>query len=246
MNALEVNKITKSYGKFKVLDGVSLKLPEGEIFGFLGPNGAGKSTLIRILLDFEKQDSGSFSFSLAGKKLLNKEVKKKVSIVPQDLCFYLDFSVEKNLEIMGALYGLGGIKLHERIERLLETWSLKRFRSRRAKNLSGGYKRLLNLACGLINDPAIIFLDEPTVGLDPKIRKTFWKKIVQLRTKGKTIIITTHYMDEAEVLCDRVALIVKGKIAEELSVSDLRKNRKKLEDLFIKIVEEQGIKREDI
>ena len=246
MNALEVKGITKSYGKFKVLGGVSLNVAEGEIFGFLGPNGAGKSTLIKILLGFEKQNSGSFSFSLGGKTLLNSEVKKRVSIVPQDLCFYLDFSVEKNLEIMGALYGLGGMELHKRIECLLETWSLKGFRSRRAKNLSGGYKRLLNIACGLINDPAIIFLDEPTVGLDPKIRKTFWEKIINLKTEGKTIILTTHYMDEAEQLCDRVALIVKGKIAKELSVSDLRKSSKNLEDTFIKIVEEQGIKREDI
>jgi len=246
MPALVVEGISKSYGNFKVLKSVSFDVHQGQIFGLLGPNGAGKSTLIKVLIGFEKADSGKFSYSLKGKEILGNQVKERVSIIPQNLCFYEGFSPQKNLEIMGSLYGLWGKKLHERIELLLEEWNLKKFRKRKALKLSGGYKRLLNIACGLINDPAIIFLDEPTVGLDPKIRNSFWQKILGLKSQGKTILLTTHYMDEAEFLCDEIGVIVKGEIAIEFPVSKLIARKISVEELFLKVVEERGIKREDI
>jgi len=147
---------------------------------------------------------------------------------------------------MGALYGLSGKKLKDQVEYLLEDWNLKKFRNKKAKLLSGGFKRLLNIACGLINDPSIIFLDEPTVGLDPKIRMTFWEKITKLQMDGKTIILTTHYMDEAQHLCDRIAIIVDGHIASQFTMAELRKQNTTVEKVFLKIVEEKGIHREDI
>jgi ABC-2 type transport system ATP-binding protein len=246
MPALVINKITKDFGKTRVLDQVSLNVEEGEIFGLLGPNGAGKSTMIKVLLGFEKASSGDFAYYREGKKVSEPETKKTVSIVPQKLCFYRNFSVEKNLEVMGSLYGLRGKKLSTRIEALLERWNLKSFRRKKASHLSGGYQRLLNIACGLINDPSIIFLDEPTVGLDPKIRKAFWKKISGLKQQGKTVLLTTHYMDEAEYLCGRIALIVKGKIRLVLSVPEIRKRKISVEDVFLRVTQEEGVKREDI
>ncbi len=246
MDSLVVKDIAKSYGKFEVLKKVSFKVGEGEIFGLLGPNGAGKSTLIRILLGFESANAGSFSYFTKGRPLWRWEIQSKVAIVPQQLCFYRNFSVQKNLEMMGTLYGLSGKDLHDRVEVLLKRWNLARFRNRRAGKLSGGFKRMLNIACGMINDPLIVFLDEPTVGLDPRARKGFWKKILQLRMLGKTIILTTHYMDEAEFLCNRIGIVVGGVIAKEFEVPKLKKNRRRVEDVFIKLVEEKGIKREDI
>ena len=246
MPALTVHKIHKKFGSFEVLKGASFDVDEGKIFGLLGPNGAGKSTIIKILMGFEEKDSGEFSFFLNNRKLTGKEILERVSIIPQELCFYRAFSSEKNLKTMGALYGLNGKALNERVEFLLEQWNLKRHRKKVSSMLSGGYKRLLNIACGLINDPDIIFLDEPTVGLDPKIRKAFWTKILELKKAGKTIILTTHYMDEAEFLCDEIAVIINGGIATELKVEKLKKEGISVEDIFLKIVEKEGIKREDI
>jgi ABC-2 type transport system ATP-binding protein len=246
MQAISVKNVNKRFGGFQALNGVSFEVNEGEIFGLLGPNGAGKSTMISILMGFERPDSGEFSYFIGGRKLGGCEIDEKVSIVPQQLCFYNNFSVEKNLKFMGTLYGLGRKQLKQRVEFLLEKWSLAQFRKREARFLSGGYKRLLNIACGLINDPTVIFLDEPTVGLDPEIRQTFWEKIKELKKAGKTIILTTHYMDEAEHLCDRIAIIIKGKISFDFMVAGLLKDGVGVEDLFLKTVAEAGVKREDI
>jgi ABC-2 type transport system ATP-binding protein len=135
---------------------------------------------------------------------------KKISLVPQDPAFYADFSVEKNMRFFGSINGLGGTVLEDRINFLLKWLELEEFRETKADFLSGGYQRLLNIALSLIHDPLLIFMDEPTVGLDPKMRQMFWSKIRELKKSGKTIIITTHYMDEAEALCTRVALLKKG------------------------------------
>ncbi len=208
MPIVSVKNVSKSYGAKKVLDSVSFDIEEGDIFGLLGSNGAGKSTVTSIILGLEKQSSGEIIL-FNGK---NVNLKKKIALVPQDTAFYKDFSVEKNLKFFASISGLESKKIKPRVDFLLKWLNLEEFRNARSGFLSGGYQRLLNIAISLVHDPELIFLDEPTVGLDPKMRQMFWTKIKDLKTAGKTIIITTHYMDEAEKLCTKLALMKKGKL----------------------------------
>jgi len=208
MSIISVKSVSKQYGQKKVLEGVSFNIESGEIFGLLGSNGAGKSTLTSIILGLQKPTTGSITF-FEGKKV---NMKKSIALVPQDTAFYNDFSVEKNMLFFGSIYGLKRNKLRDRVEFLLKWLNLFEFKDTKSDFLSGGYQRLLNIAISLLSDPEIIFLDEPTVGLDPKMRKMFWEKIKELKSAGKTIILTTHYMDEAEHLCTRIALLKKGKL----------------------------------
>ncbi|MFH1234141.1 MAG: ABC transporter ATP-binding protein [Candidatus Diapherotrites archaeon] len=209
---LVVERLGKKFGSKEVLAGVSFSMQAGRIFGLLGPNGAGKSTLIKILTGFIKQDSGNFSFK--GKQLEKSGagLRKHIGVVPQEEMFYRKFSVEENLSLFGSLYGLSGKRLEERKAFLLKWLGLVEFRKKKAEQLSGGYRRLLNIACSIIHDPEIVFLDEPTVGLDPKVRKMFWERISELRQAGKSVLLTTHYMDEAAELCDEIALIFGGRV----------------------------------
>lgn len=208
--AVEAENIAKSFGKTAVLRGVNLHIYENEVFGLIGPNGAGKSTFTKILMGLLNPDSGKTDFFGFDLKKNYRHLKKIISIVPQELSFYRNFTVRQNLNFFGTLYGLKGKALRERREFLLEWLELKGFENRKAEYLSGGYQRLLNIACSLVNDPAVVFLDEPTVGLDPEIRKMFWEKIQEMKGQGKTICLTTHYLDEAEYLCDRVGMIDYG------------------------------------
>lgn len=206
-------EISKRFKELRALDNVSLSFFEGEIFSLLGPNGAGKSTLIKISAGTLEADSGKVIFSGSKGVLSDKETSRVISVVPQEECFYRAFSAEENIKFFGTLYGYSGTELQERTDLLLEWLKLDRFRNKTSSKLSGGYRRLLNIACSLVHDPKIIFMDEPTVGLDPKMRKLVWNKIRNLRDLGKTVCLTTHYMDEAQELSDRVALIVDGHIA---------------------------------
>jgi len=208
---LKAQDISKAYGKQKVLVDIDLEVFGGEIFGLLGPNGAGKSTLMKILNGLAVQDEGKAVFfgKLNPKEI---ELRKKVAFVPQEDSFYKFFSVKENLDFFGSLYGMGGKKLKERITFLLEWLNLSFFENRKAEKLSGGYRKMLNIACSLVYDPDFIFLDEPTVGLDPDMRRLLWSKLTELRKRGKTLFITTHYMDEAQTLCNRISLILEGKI----------------------------------
>jgi len=185
----------------------------------LGPNGAGKSTLIKILTGFEKASAGTFSF--VDKANLSSGLSMHLGVVPQEEMFYHKFSVEENLSFFGMLYGLSGKKLSDRIDFLIKWLNLEHFRTKEVGYLSGGYRRLVNIACSIIHDPEIVFLDEPTVGLDPKVRKLFWARIKELKQQGKSILITTHYMDEAEALCDRIAILVDGKVLVQGSPFEL-------------------------
>jgi ABC-2 type transport system ATP-binding protein len=210
-SVLKANDLSKSYGEQKVLVDVDLEVFEGEIFGLLGPNGAGKSTVMKILNGLISQEKGKAVFF--GKfNPKDIELRKKVAFIPQEDSFYRFFSVEENLSFFGSLYGIKGKELKERINFLLEWLNLEYFRKRKAENLSGGYRKMLNIACSLVYDPVFIFLDEPTVGLDPDMRRLLWKKLNELKARNKTLFITTHYMDEAQELCDRIALILEGKI----------------------------------
>jgi len=211
-SVVEVQNIKKSFGSFKALDGVSLEIKEGELFGLLGPNGAGKSTLAKILTGQLKADSGNVLINNLPLSQNYSKLKSIFSIVPQEPCFYFAFTVKQNLEFFGSLNGLSGKALKERTAFLMAWLNLTQFANRKATNLSGGYQRLLNIALSLLNNPKLLFLDEPTAGLDPTMRQLFWKKLDELRIQGTTICITTHYMDEAQQLCDRIALVVSGKL----------------------------------
>jgi len=207
MAVVSVEKVSKSYGAKKVLDEVTFRIEQGEIFGLLGSNGAGKSTVTSIILGLEKQTSGKVSvFEDA------KDTKKRIALVPQETAFFKDFTVWQNIKFFASIYGLKKDEAQKRTEFLINWLNLSDFKDTKADFLSGGYQRLLNIAISLVHNPELIFLDEPTVGLDPKMRHMFWEKIRELKKEGKTIIITTHYMDEAEKLCTRVALLKKGKL----------------------------------
>jgi ABC-2 type transport system ATP-binding protein len=206
MPIISVQEISKSYGKKKVLDKVSFDIEKGEIFGLLGSNGAGKSTITSIILGLEKKSSGKIIYFDDEKVNL----KSKITLVPQDVAFYNDFTVEKNMMFFGSVSGLKQELIKKRVDFLIDWLSLTNFRKTKASFLSGGYQRLLNIAISLIGDPEIIFLDEPTVGLDPKMRQMLWDKFFELKNSGKTLILTTHYMDEAENLCTRIALLKNG------------------------------------
>ena len=208
MGVISIQEVSKKYGAKTVLDKVSFDIEKGEIFGLLGSNGAGKSTITKIILGLEKQSSGKIKY-FDGKPI---NLKRKISLVPQDTAFYRDFSVEKNMLFFASIYGLKGKMKKERTDFLLKWLNLNEFRKTKSSFLSGGYQRLLNIAISLLHDPEIIFLDEPTVGLDPKMRMLFWEKIKELQASQKTIILTTHYMDEAESLCTKIALLKNGKL----------------------------------
>jgi len=219
MAIIEVKRVSKSFRKSRVLDTVSLEVKENEIFGLLGPNGAGKSTLLKILTGYYQKDHGTIKILGYNIDIDKGSVLKRIGLVPQEEQFYRNFTVKENIDFFGSLYPIsrkskGPNTWDNSISSLLEWLNLKHVENEKSKHLSGGYRRLLNIACSLVHDPEVIFFDEPTVGLDPNMRKTFWEKIKDLKKIGKTICITTHYMDEAEALCDNISLIVKGKILE--------------------------------
>jgi ABC-2 type transport system ATP-binding protein len=210
--AIYIDKVSKSYGRFVALDRVELAIERGEMFGLIGSNGAGKSTLTKIMAGFLSPDKGNIYYYGVELSANYNEMKKYIGIVPQEVSFYHTFSVKENLNFFASLYGLKGEERRKRVNILLEWFDLTKFRKMKAEHLSGGYKRLLNIACALVNDPPIIFMDEPTVGLDPGMRQLFWEKIKKLKEGGKTICLTTHYMDEAEQLCTKIAIIDKGRV----------------------------------
>uniref|UniRef100_A0A7C4FH90 ATP-binding cassette domain-containing protein n=1 Tax=Ignisphaera aggregans TaxID=334771 RepID=A0A7C4FH90_9CREN len=217
-----VENLVKRFGPVEAVRGVSFTVARGEIFGFLGPNGAGKTTTIHILATLLKPTAGRAT--VAGHDVVKEpdKVRRNIGIVFQDPSLDLDLSGYENLYIHGRLYGLDGQRLRERLEEVLKFVELWEFRDREVRMYSGGMRRRLEIARAMLHTPRILFLDEPTLGLDPQTRVHIWDYIRELRKSyGTTIFLTTHYMDEAEMLCDRIAIIDHGKIiamgtAEEL------------------------------
>ncbi len=210
--ALEVTRVSKSVNGKPLLKGVSFSVKGGEVFGLLGPNGAGKSTLLGILSGLYPLEAGSVKFGGQSLSALGKRLHSFLGVVPQDDYFYFPFTVEENLRFFGVLNGLSGAALAKRVSYLIDWLDLRQFRRTRAERLSGGYKRLLNIACSVVHDPEIIFFDEPTVALDPNARHLFWRKIGELKRQGKALVLTTHYMDEAQALCDNISILFKGEV----------------------------------
>ncbi len=211
--AIEVVHITKKYGDFTAVDDISFSVADGEIFGLLGPNGAGKSTLIRMMTTLIEITSGTAR--IAGHDVAKEpnEARRLIGVIPQAMTSDLDLTLEENLNIYAKLYGVPARERKRAVDDLLETVSLADWRDAQTKTLSGGMRRRLEIARGLVHSPKIFFLDEPTTGLDPVSRVAVWEMLQKLReTRQLTMLITTHYMDEADRLCDRIAIVDHGKL----------------------------------
>ncbi len=217
---IELRNLRKSYNGTVAVDGISFSIEKGETFGLLGPNGAGKTTTVNMLVGVLKPDSGTVVIDGTGNPT-DPQVRMQLGNSPQSLSIYEDLSAEENLRFFGKLYGLRGRKLKDRVEWTIEYSGLQDRRKSLTKTFSGGMKRRLNLACALIHEPRILLLDEPTVGVDPQSRNLIFESIETLKKEGKTIIYTTHYMEEAERLCDRIAIMDFGKILDIDTVDNL-------------------------
>lgn len=214
--------VAKSFGKKEVLKDIDLDIYENEIFALIGVSGAGKSTLLRSLIGFYKLDAGTISFYGNDVSKNNMMIRKYVGVSTQEGCFYETLSVIENLKYFGGLYGLSRKAIIENTERVLNEVQLIKDKETQAKDLSGGMKRRLDIACALIHNPPVLVLDEPTAGLDPVLRAHMWKLIKKLNEKGRTIIISSHLLGEVEKICDRVGIISAGKILDIGSPNDLQ------------------------
>jgi ABC-2 type transport system ATP-binding protein len=238
---VEVNSLIKQYGKLKAVDGISFEVNEGEVFAFLGPNGAGKTTTVEILECLRPLTGGSakvFGYDVT-KNADVKEIKKRIGVLPQDFSALEKLTVKENIDLIGDMYGQ-----HLDVAKVIELLDLQDKTNERFENLSGGLKQRVGVAAALVNDPQLVFLDEPTTGLDPKARREVWAVITNLKKLQKTVFLTTHYMEEAQALADRIAIIDKGKIVligspQELisehgglKVLIIRKGEKRLADIL--------------
>ncbi len=211
--AIQVIDIVKKYGNFTAVDGVSFDVAEGEIFGLLGPNGAGKSTLIRMMTTLLEITSGAAFIEDYDVRKQPDEARRCMGVIPQAMTSDGDLTVWENLSIYSKLYGIPAKERETSIEELLDLVDLKQWRDAPARNLSGGMRRRLEIARGLVHRPRIFFLDEPTTGLDPVSRVAVWEMIGNIKQqRNLTVLITTHYMDEADRLCDRIAIVDHGKL----------------------------------
>lgn len=209
-NIIKVKNLTKKFGDFTATDNISFNIKKGQIFGFLGPNGAGKSTTFKMLCGLLKPSSGEAE--VLGYNFMKSSLKArwKIGYMSQKFSLYSDISVYENLKFYAGIYGLIGEKKKRKIANMLEIFELSKFKNKQAKDLPLGFKQRLSLACAIMHDPAVLFLDEPTSGVDPVTRREFWNHIYAMVQKGMTIMVTTHFMQEAEY-CDEIALIYKGK-----------------------------------
>ncbi|GAA1787239.1 ATP-binding cassette domain-containing protein [Luedemannella flava] len=203
--------------------GVDLEVSEGEIFGFLGPNGAGKTTTLRMLATLIEPDGGDAIIAGANLRTEPGEVRRRIGYVAQGGSTWDDSTAREELVLQARLYGLGKAEAHERATRALEGFQLAEYADRKCKTYSGGQRRRVDIALGIIHQPKVVFLDEPTTGLDPQSRAHMWDEIRRLRTEGLTVFLTTHYLDEADALCDRMAIMDHGQIVAEGTPADLKR-----------------------
>ena len=209
---LAARDLWKSYGTKPAVEGVTLEARAGEIVGLLGPNGAGKSTTVAMICGLTRPDRGAVTIDGAPMGEDASPAKRRVGLVPQDISLFEDLSAIGNLELFGALYGITGQALHDRTHAALELVGLADRAKSRPSTFSGGMKRRLNIACALVHDPDVLLLDEPTVGVDPQSRNAIFDNLETLRAKGKALVYTTHYMEEAERLCDYIVIIDHGRV----------------------------------
>ena len=211
-DAISAKSLTKNYGKFCAVDNVSLDITKGICFGLLGPNGAGKTTMIQMIQASSPITNGKLEVLGMDTISDSREIRKKIGVIPQEDNLDPDFSVRYNLLVYARYFGIGLDEAKEKAEELLKKVELTDKADQEINNLSGGMKRRLIVARGMINEPELLILDEPTTGLDPQARHSVWDQIRIFKNKGKTVLLTTHYMDEAEILCDELAIMDSGRI----------------------------------
>lgn len=234
--AIEVKGLTKRFGKFTAVDGITFNVGKGEIFGFLGANGAGKTTAIRMLIGLSKPTEGEGFVAGFDINSEFEKVKKHIGYMSQKFSLYNDLTVKENIRFYGGIYGLSKNHISERTEGILKDLNLFEVAKKPISELPLGWKQRLAFAVSMVHSPEIVFLDEPTAGVDPYARRQFWEAIYEQSALGRTIFVTTHYMDEAEY-CDRVSIMVAGKI-EILGTPDELKEKydcATIEDVFLKV-----------
>ena len=241
--AIQIEDITKRYKSAQEdsLRQVSLQINERDVFGLLGPNGAGKTTLISILCGIIPPSQGTINYYIQGNSISESERRSRVGFVPQEYAFYQELSARQNLDYFGAMYNLSKSELTARIDELLEALGLQKSADKKVSTFSGGMKRRVNLAIGLIHRPSILFLDEPTVGVDVQSKNAIIKYLEEINRTGTTIVYTSHHMSEAEAFCNRIALIDHGKVVVEGDLQELLKENfaPDLQSLFIKLTGEE-------
>lgn len=238
-NILEVQNLAKNYGDFQAVKGISFSIKEGEIFSLLGPNGAGKTTTISMLSTLYTPTSGDAT--IAGHSVTKNpmSVRNAIGVVPQDLALYEDLTARENLTFWGQMYGLSGTALKNRVEEVLGQIGLVDKAKDRVKTYSGGMKRRVNIGVGLLHKPKLLFMDEPTVGIDPQSRRAILDTVKDLNKQGMTVLYTTHYMEEAEELSDRVGIIDHGELIALGTQKELTKQVGETETLLLHISENE-------
>ncbi|MDD3860566.1 MAG: ATP-binding cassette domain-containing protein [Bacteroidales bacterium] len=237
---IETKHLTKKFGDFVAVDDLNLSIEKGELFSLLGLNGAGKTTTIKMLSCLILPSSGN---AIIFNKDLIKDsqyIKQRINVSPQETAIARNLNIQENLEMIAGIYGISKNLISDKVEEMITVFNLSEVRKKKARLLSGGMQRRLSIAMALITDPEILFLDEPTLGLDVIARRELWSNIKKLKEKT-TIILTTHYLEEAEALSDRVAIIQKGRIKAIGTVEEIlnQTNTKKLEDAFVLLNEEE-------
>ncbi len=222
MKVIEIKDLVKKYDDLIAVDNINLSIEKGEIYGLLGPNGAGKSTLISIISSLLKQTSGTVKVFGIDTRKNRTDIKRKIGIVPQTIAVNKNFTAYENVKFFGELYGLRKDKLKEAIDKALDFVGLDDVRNKKAEEFSGGMLRRLNIACALLHRPEIIIMDEPTVGIDPQSRNHILNAVKKLNREGATVIYTTHYMEEVESICTKIAIIDKGKVIVEGTKDELK------------------------
>jgi ABC-2 type transport system ATP-binding protein len=241
MNVLEIKNLTKKFGDFIAVDNMSLVIQQGEIFGFLGSNGAGKSTTINMISGLLRNNSGEIH--ILGKNIAShsKFAKMNIGIVPQDLAIYEDMTAYENVRFFAGLYGLRGADLKERVEEALEFVGLLDKQKSYPMNFSGGMKRRLNIACAIAHRPKLIIMDEPTVGIDPQSRNYILTSVRKLNEMGCTVIYTSHYMEEVEEICSRIAIVDHGKVIAEGTKEQLKAIITDTKDILIEVKNSENL-----
>ncbi|WP_419994995.1 ABC transporter ATP-binding protein [Streptomyces boninensis] len=231
--AIQAKGLRKRYGDVRAVDGVGLTVERGEFFGILGPNGAGKTTTLEILEGLRRPDEGSAELLGLSSWPRNPELLKRIGVQLQASAFFEKLTAREQIHTFASLYGIGP----ERADAMLETVGLTEKAGTREDKLSGGQAQRLSIACALVHDPELVFLDEPTTGLDPQARRNLWDLLRGINSEGRTVVLTTHYMDEAEELCDRVAVMDAGKVLRTGPPSELvaELGVDSLEDVFLQL-----------